>query len=218
MINTDINTKSNFIDKQNFLKKKNYNEILQKDFINLLITQIKNQDPINPIKNSELINQLAVIKTNSNLEKINNQIEQIKEKNKINNIFNMSSLIGKKILVPSIKFKKVKNMNLFYGIELFKDTKMVNLKIIDVKNRNNQFIKHLKNMKKGIHFLSMDEKNFELPVGTYEIKINEENNSPKIGMILNYSVIQGITNPTKEPIINLSNTKNVNISDIKKIF
>ncbi|CAL4043020.1 Basal-body rod modification protein FlgD [Buchnera aphidicola (Tetraneura ulmi)] len=220
MINTDINTKFNLISNQNSLKKINFNEMMQKDFINLLITQIKNQDPMNPIKNSELINQLAVIKTNNNLEKINNQIEQIKEKNKINNIFNMSSLIGKKILIPSSKFKKTKNINLFCGIELFKDTKKLNLKIVDIKNRSNKFIKHLKNMKSGIHFLSIDDKNLNLPVGNYEIKIDKENDfkDPKIGTILNYSIIQGITNPTKKPIIDLGNMKNIEINDIKKIF
>jgi flagellar basal-body rod modification protein FlgD len=44
---------------------------LKTDFLNLLVTQLKNQDPLNPMDNAQMTSQLAQINTVSGIEKLN---------------------------------------------------------------------------------------------------------------------------------------------------
>lgn len=64
---------------------------IRDNFLRLFITQIKNQDPINPINNSDFTNQLAQLAQLERLEEIR------KTNNDILNIFS-SFLIGFKVI------------------------------------------------------------------------------------------------------------------------
>ena len=44
---------------------------LQNQFLTMLVTQLQNQDPTNPMDNSQLTTQLAQINTLSGIEKLN---------------------------------------------------------------------------------------------------------------------------------------------------
>ena len=61
-INVDSSINNNIINKStNDLNRSSNPLDLQNNFLNLLIAQIKNQDPTDPIKNTELTSQLAQI-------------------------------------------------------------------------------------------------------------------------------------------------------------
>jgi len=50
---------------------------LQSNFLTLLVTQLQNQDPTNPMDNSQLTSQLAQINTLSGIEKLNTTLGSI---------------------------------------------------------------------------------------------------------------------------------------------
>ena len=50
---------------------------LQSSFLTLLVAQLKNQDPTNPLQNNELTSQLAQISTLSGIEKLNTTLRSI---------------------------------------------------------------------------------------------------------------------------------------------
>ena len=50
---------------------------LQNQFLTMLVTQLKNQDPTNPMDNSQLTTQLAQINTMSGIEKLNTTLGSI---------------------------------------------------------------------------------------------------------------------------------------------
>jgi flagellar basal-body rod modification protein FlgD len=51
-------------------------ELGKNDFLNLLITQLKNQDPLNPMKDTEFIAQLATFSTVEQIGNMNKTIER----------------------------------------------------------------------------------------------------------------------------------------------
>ncbi|WP_339884592.1 flagellar hook assembly protein FlgD [Vreelandella maris] len=72
---------------------------LRESFMTLLITQLENQDPLNPMENSEMTSQLAQINTVSGIEELNSTLEGITSQMDANQALQASGLIGKGVMV-----------------------------------------------------------------------------------------------------------------------
>lgn len=59
---------------------------LQSSFLTLLVAQLKNQDPTNPMENNELTSQLAQISTVSGIEKLNTTLGSISARRVIRSV------------------------------------------------------------------------------------------------------------------------------------
>ena len=64
------------------------------DFLNLLVTQLKNQDPLDPVKNQDFIAQLAQF---NSLEQMMNLNKSFTTMLNLSSLAQASSLIGKQI-------------------------------------------------------------------------------------------------------------------------
>lgn len=73
---------------------------LRESFMTLLITQLENQDPLNPMENSEMTSQLAQINTVSGIEELNSTLQGITSQMDANQALQASGLIGKGVMVP----------------------------------------------------------------------------------------------------------------------
>ena len=72
-------------------------ELDQQDFMNLLITQLKNQDPLNPVKDTEFIAQLASFSSLSQISSMNTNLEKFLAEQQKQNSAAAVSMIGKEI-------------------------------------------------------------------------------------------------------------------------
>lgn len=52
-------------------------ESLEQNFLNMLLTQLKNQDPTNPMQNHEMTSQIAQIKTVQGIESLNQTVNNL---------------------------------------------------------------------------------------------------------------------------------------------
>ena len=69
-------------------------------FMRLLVTQIKNQDPLNPMDNAQMTSQLAQINTVNGIEKLNASINKMVEYFQGGQAMEAAGMIGKHVLVP----------------------------------------------------------------------------------------------------------------------
>lgn len=83
-------------------------ELGQDDFIELMITQIRNQDPFEPLQSGEFIGQLAQFGTVSGIDELNNVVSDLATALVSNQTLQAANLIGKNALVPtdSIQFEE----------------------------------------------------------------------------------------------------------------
>lgn len=79
--------------------KKNTNELGQAAFLELMITQMNNQNPLSPQDNSEFVAQLAQFSSVEGLERLNNSFNSFMS----NNALQASSLVGRSVSVESEK-------------------------------------------------------------------------------------------------------------------
>ena len=77
------------------------NELGQEDFINLMVTQLRNQDPFEPLQSGEFIGQLAQFGTVSGISELQNSVSDLASSLISNQTLQATNLIGKNALVPS---------------------------------------------------------------------------------------------------------------------
>jgi flagellar basal-body rod modification protein FlgD len=77
------------------------NELGQTAFLELMITQMNNQDPLSPQDNTEFIAQLAQFSSVEGLERLNTSFEDFSGNFMSNQALQASSLVGRSVTVPT---------------------------------------------------------------------------------------------------------------------
>jgi flagellar basal-body rod modification protein FlgD len=81
------------------------NELGQTAFLELMITQLENQDPLSPQENSEFIAQLAQFSSVEGLERLNSNFDSFSNSFISNQALQASSLVGSSVTVPGDEAK-----------------------------------------------------------------------------------------------------------------
>lgn len=68
-------------------------------FLKLLVTQLQNQDPLNPVDNAQMTSQMAQISTVSGIEKLNTTVEGLNGQFLQMQALQGASLVGKDVLL-----------------------------------------------------------------------------------------------------------------------
>lgn len=76
------------------------NEDAQTRFLTLLTTQLRNQDPMNPLENSEVTSQLAQMSTVDGIERLNAMFQQFLSAQESGESLQAAALVGRGVLVP----------------------------------------------------------------------------------------------------------------------
>ncbi len=103
MSNVADTTASNVLGNYDIANKtttaKKSNELGQAAFLELMITQMKNQDPLSPQSNSEFVAQLAQFSSVEGLEKLNTNFSSFTGNFMSNQALQASSLVGRSVSV-----------------------------------------------------------------------------------------------------------------------
>lgn len=102
---SEINTVNNVLSEFSIANKtkdeKKNNELGQSAFLELMITQMENQDPLSPQENTEFIAQLAQFSSVEALDKLNNNFNSFTNNFMANQALQASTLVGRSVTVPS---------------------------------------------------------------------------------------------------------------------
>lgn len=109
--------------------KKNNNELGQAAFLELMITQMNNQNPLSPQDNSEFVAQLAQFSSVEGLERLNKTFNSFMS----NNALQASSLVGRSVTVESEKSTLVKGGIVSGSVNLDYSTQNLKINIYDEK-------------------------------------------------------------------------------------
>ena len=72
-------------------------------FLKLLVTQLQNQDPLNPVDNAQMTSQMAQISTVSGIEKLNTTVEGLTGQFRQMQAMQGASLVGRDVLLKGDK-------------------------------------------------------------------------------------------------------------------
>lgn len=72
----------------------------QNRFLTLLVTQMKNQDPLNPMDNAQVTSQMAQLSTVSGIDKLNATLQALSSSMIASQSMQAASMIGHVVMVP----------------------------------------------------------------------------------------------------------------------
>lgn len=102
----------------------------QDRFLKLLVTQMKNQDPLNPMDNAQVTSQMAQLSTVTGIDKLNATLQALSDSMTASQSLQAASMIGHGVLVPGKGIDLSKGVG-YGGIELTQSASKVDVAIYD---------------------------------------------------------------------------------------
>jgi len=102
----------------------------QDRFLTLLVTQLQNQDPLNPMDNAEMTSQMAQMSTVTGIEKLNTTLNSLVDSIGTSQSMQAASMIGKNVLVPGSTLTLSDGVA-YAGVNLPSAADQVTIKIMD---------------------------------------------------------------------------------------
>lgn len=109
---------------------------LQNQFLTLLITQLQNQDPLDPMDNAEITSQMAQLSMVQSLSTLNDSLSSISNQIDMGQAIDAAALVGKDVLVPGNKIAVGTSADgtttaTAFGVDLESAASSVTVKITD---------------------------------------------------------------------------------------
>ena len=111
----------------------NPNELGQNDFIELLVAQVKNQDPSKPMDPSQFMNQLAQFSTVNGIQELKTSFEDLAANLSSNQSMQAAALVGRDVLVPGGEGLLAAGSGLSGQIDLPSSANDITLKIFNAQ-------------------------------------------------------------------------------------
>ncbi|MCX8031686.1 MAG: hypothetical protein N3A59_08950 [Thermodesulfovibrionales bacterium] len=204
------------IDKTNSSSKKSP---LKDEFLKLLTTQLRYQNPLNPMDNTEFTAQLAQL---SSLEALNNLVLQMSDmllyQNSIQNTLTLN-LIGKQVKFAGNKINLKEKAEISYNLST--DATKVNISIYDSSGKLVKTI-DVGSQKAGSHTFIWDGKDAngnKLPEGEYTFKItaSDKDNKPVEVSSLTKGIVTGVTFENNVTYIIVNGNIKIKLNEILEI-
>ena len=197
---------------------------LQDSFMTLLVTQLKNQDPMNPMENAEMTSQLAQINTVSGIQDLNATLESITGQIDAGQAIQASGLIGKGVLVPGQRVLVGEDGSTTpFGVELEQSADEVN---ITIRNESGEVVRRFESfaMDAGVESFTWNgemDNGETAPKGAYTVSVEASADGESLDTVqLNYALVNGVSlDQEGAPRLDLGGiSEQVTLADIRQIL
>jgi flagellar basal-body rod modification protein FlgD len=144
----------------------------QERFLKLLVSQLRNQDPLNPLQNAEVTSQIAQISTVNGIERLNGAVKDMGSNMLAAQSLQAGSMIGRGVLAEGDRIQ-LADGGAVGGIELSGPADKVIVTILDAGGRPVESL-DLGRKGAGLSTFAWDGKpaDVQLPDGTYRFKVD----------------------------------------------
>ncbi len=192
----------------------------QDRFLKLLVTQMKNQDPLNPMDNAQVTSQMAQLSTVSGIDKLNATLNALSGSMIASQSMQASSMIGHVVVVPGNKIE-LKGGKAAAALDLKDPADTVNVQIKDmagnlVRNLN------MGSQPSGVVHIQWDGKNdADAPVadGRYQFSAASQLGAAKaIVNTLSYGLVNGVIQKPEGASLNVDQIGEASMDSVKQIL
>lgn len=151
--------------------------LLQEDFLNLMVTQLRNQDPFKPMESGEFLGQLAQFGTVSGIDNLESAFESLANSLTSSQALQAASLVGREVLLNTGVGYLTEESPLTAAVELPFSAAQVTVGIYDSRGQLIKQIELGKNPEGRVEFSwdGTDTAGQRQPAGRYEIRAEATN-------------------------------------------
>jgi flagellar basal-body rod modification protein FlgD len=192
----------------------------QDRFLKLLTTQLKNQDPLNPMDNAQMTSQLAQISTVDGIEKLNATLQKLMASTASAEAMQAAALVGHQVMVAGNTLQ-LADAGAAGGIDLPASADQVTVTIKDANGIVMNTV-NLGALDAGVHDFGWDGKTangVKAVNGAYSISVSATRGGDKVAVTaLQLANVQSINQSSQGVSLNLGPLGVVMMNDIKQIF
>jgi len=193
----------------------------QDRFLKLLVTQMQNQDPLNPMDNSQVTTQLAQLDTVTGIEQLNKTLGQMAASSAAQQSLQAATLVGRNVLVAGNQLN-FSGQPVSFGLDLPQSVDGMTIKISDSKGNV------VESFQTGaqpqgtttLQWDGLDASGNALPSGTYVASATASSGSTAVTVTpLVGATVQSVGSAADGSVqLQLSGMGNVGIADIKRFL
>ncbi|MGN8106954.1 flagellar hook assembly protein FlgD [Paraburkholderia sp. 22098] len=195
---------------------------LQNTFLSLLVAQLKNQDPTNPMDSSQMTSQLAQINTVSGISQLNTTLSSLATQMSAGQQSQAALLIGSTVLAPGNSVSVASGKAGAFGVQLANSVS--DLQVV-VKNSAGQIVNTIDLGKQSagtipVGWTPTDSAGNALPDGTYTISaVGTINGQQATATTLTGATVQSVVMQNNgTPGLVLSNGSTVGLTGVAAIL
>lgn len=196
-------------------------ELGRNDFLNLLVEQLKNQDPLNPMEDTEFTAQLANFSSLEQLTEINEGIGTLTQGTQRQEMLNAVSFIGKEIMASGESISKKDDNVSTMSFTL--DEPAVNV-YVNIFDENGNIVKTVEMgaLQSGEHSMDWDGTDYngnEVADGIYYVAMAAENESGEPILVDTEvsGVVTGVNVYSNGYYLELEDGREVNLLNVKTV-
>lgn len=195
-------------------------EAIQERFMALLVAQLKNQDPLEPMDNSQVTSQMAQLNTVTGINDLNTTMESMAATFSSTQTLQATSMLGRTVMLEG------NGLTLADGdapgaFELKQTTDSVKVNVLSQGGEVLQTV-DMGALKKGVHEFSWDGKTLDgkdMGPGAYKFEVVASAAGEAAEVVsLSQATVQGVRNTGTGALLLTSDGSEVGMSDVKQIF
>jgi flagellar basal-body rod modification protein FlgD len=192
----------------------------QDRFLSLLVAQMKNQDPLNPLDNAQVTSQMAQLSTVEGIENMSSSLATLAASLGASQMGQAANLIGRAVLVPGDSLSPAELENVI-GFDLSRPAEKVTVDILDADGDVVRSL-NLGSREDGINVLTWDGLTSDgstAPDGQYTFKIDAVQDGTAVSSTaLHLGLVNSVSQGSKGVQLDLAGKESVSYADIRQIF
>lgn len=198
----------------------------QNRFLELLVTQLKNQDPLDPMDNAEMTSQIAQLSTVNGINQLNSTLLALAGQLDVSQSVQAAALIGKQVLVPGGKIalggEGENRVATPFGVDVISPSSSVKVTILDASGKAVKTM-DLGPQPPGVMALQWDGKGeggVDLADGAYTIKVEAvgTNGQPVGANPLMAGTVGSVVSTAQGPKLDLGLLGKFSLLEVKQIM
>ena len=195
-------------------------EEAQDRFLTLLVTQMKNQDPLNPMDNAAVTSQLAQLSTVTGIEKLNASVNAMSANFQSAQNLQAANMIGHGVIAPGNTIG-LKDGKAIFGVELPQAAEKME---VSIKNASGVIVRkmNLDVVPAGVNTMTWDGKTDDgstAPNGLYSFNAIANSGDKKLDVTnLSFGMVSSITSGLQGAKLSVDNVGYIAMSDVRQIY
>ena len=197
------------------------NELGQEDFLDLMVAQLRNQDPMKPMEDGEFLTQMAQFSTSTGIQELKDSFKAFSESVTSGQTLQAANLVGRSVLAPTGVGRLETGGSLSGSVELPQSSGDVEVRIL---NQSGELVRSMalgQQAAGSVPFKwdGMNEQGQPVPAGDYLIEASADTgNGDEAAETLIATQVDNVTlNRSGGLLLGLDGGRSLELSEVRQI-